>query len=61
MSFTFVVSNCDGKCHINTRFNPPLELDKNKRYEMALVNLELIGHFQILMIRIMILVSQTGK
>ena len=45
MSFTFVVSNCDGKCHINTRFNPPLELDKNKRYEMALVNLETYWSF----------------
>ena len=28
------------KTEFRTKFNPPLELDKNKRYEMALVNLE---------------------
>ena len=46
MSFTFVISNCSGGCaKINTIFNPPLELDKNKRYEMALVNLETYWSF----------------
>ena len=28
------------KARFNTRFNPPMQLDKNKKYEMALVNLE---------------------
>lgn len=28
------------KTRFRTKFNPPLELDKNKQYEMALVNLE---------------------
>ena len=28
------------KTRFNTRFNPPMQLDKNKKYEMALVNLE---------------------
>ncbi len=46
MSFTFVVSNCSGKCSkIDTRFNPSLQLDKNKQYEMALVNLETYWSF----------------
>ena len=45
MSYTFVVSNCSGSCLINTRFNPALELDKNKMYEMALVNLETYWSF----------------
>ena len=46
MSYTFVVSNCSGSCaRIKTKFNPPLELDKNKRYEMALVNLETYWSF----------------
>ena len=35
-SFQIVVS--DNSTHIKTRFNPPLQL--NKKYEMALVNLE---------------------
>ena len=30
----------DNKTRIRMRFNPPLEIDKNKKYEMALVNLE---------------------
>ena len=38
MSYTFVISDKENR--INTRFNPTLELDKNKSYEMALVNLE---------------------
>ena len=33
-----VVSN--NKTQFTTRFNPPIQLDKNKRYEIALVNLE---------------------
>ena len=45
MSYTFVVSNCGDKCHIKTKFNPPLELDKNKSYELALVNLETYWSF----------------
>ena len=46
MSYTFSISNCSGNCSkINTKFNPPLELDKNKQYEMALVNLETYWSF----------------
>lgn len=45
MSHTFVVSNLDNNCHIKTKFNPTLELDKNKEYEMALVNLETYWSF----------------
>ena len=46
MSYTFVISNCSGKCSkITTKFNPPLQLDKNKQYEMALVNLETYWSF----------------
>ena len=45
MSYTFVVSNCGKDCHIKTKFNPTLELDKNKEYEMALVNLETYWSF----------------
>ena len=45
MSYTFFVSNCGDECCITTKFNPPLQLDKNKRYEMALVNLETYWSF----------------
>ena len=37
-SFQIILSN--DKSNFNTRFNPKLELDKNKVYEIALVNLE---------------------
>ena len=37
-SFQIIVSN--DKSNFNTRFNPKLELDKDKVYEIALVNLE---------------------
>ena len=37
-SHQIVVSS--NKTRFRTKFNPPLELDKNKQYEMALVNLE---------------------
>ena len=37
-SFQIIVS--DNKSSFNTRFNPKLELDKDKVYEIALVNLE---------------------
>ena len=37
-SLQILVSN--NKTHFKTRFNPPIQLDKNKRYEVALVNLE---------------------
>ena len=37
-SCQIVVSS--NKTRFNTRFNPPMKLDKNKKYEMALVNLE---------------------
>ena len=37
-STQFLVS--DNKSNINTRFNPKLELDKDKVYEIALMNLE---------------------
>jgi len=30
----------DNSTKIKTTFNPPIELDKNRKYEMALVNLE---------------------
>ena len=45
MSYTFVISNCGNDCHIKNRCVPALELDKNKRYEMALVNLETYWSF----------------
>ena len=45
MSYTFVVSNCGNNCQIKTKFNPPLELDPNKQYEMSLVNLETYWSF----------------
>ena len=37
-SFQIIVSN--NKSNFNTRFNPKLELDRDKVYEIALVNLE---------------------
>jgi hypothetical protein len=37
-SLQIVVS--DNKTKFKTRFNPPIELDKKKKYEIALVNLE---------------------
>ena len=37
-SFQIIVS--DNKSNLNTRFNPKLELDRDKVYEIALVNLE---------------------
>ena len=37
-SFQIIVS--DNKPSFNTRFNPKLELDRDKVYEIALVNLE---------------------
>ena len=37
-SFQIIVSN--DKSNFNTRFNPKLELDRDKAYEIALVNLE---------------------
>ena len=37
-SFQIIISN--DKTNFNTRFNPKLELDKDKVYEIALVNLE---------------------
>ena len=45
-SFQIIISN--DKSNFNTRFNPKLELDRDKVYEIALVNLEFITHFQIL-------------
>ena len=46
-SFQIIVSN--DKTNFNTRFNPKLDLDRDKVYEIALVNLETYYHFQILM------------
>ena len=43
-SFQIIVS--DNKSNFNTRFNPKIELDRDKVYEIALV--KLITHFQIL-------------
>ncbi len=37
-SFQIIVSS--NQTRFNTRFNPPIQLDKEKKYEMALVNLE---------------------
>ena len=37
-SLQIIVSN--NKTRFRTRFNPPIQLDKNKQYEIALVNLE---------------------
>ena len=45
MSYTFVVSNCGNNGQIKTKFNPPLQLDPYKQYEMALVNLETYWSF----------------
>ena len=44
-SFSVVVS--DNKTTFKTWFNPPIQLDKKKDYEIALINLESITHFQI--------------
>jgi len=38
LSFFILIS--DRSTHIKTRFNPLIQLDKTKKYEMALVNLE---------------------
>ena len=43
-SFQIIVS--DIKSNFNTRFNPKLELDRDKVYEIALVNLETYYSFQ---------------
>ena len=45
-SFQIIVS--DNKANFNTRFNPKHELDKDKVYEIALVNLETYYSFPIL-------------
>ena len=37
-SFSILVSQ--KSTHIRTKFNPIIQLDQNKKYEMALVNLE---------------------
>ena len=37
-SFQIIVS--DNRCNFNTRFNPKIKLDRDKVYEIALVNLE---------------------
>ena len=37
-SFQIILN--DNKSNFNTRFNPKLELDRDKVYEIALVNLE---------------------
>ena len=37
-SFSIVVS--DNKAGFNTWFKPPIQLDKKKAYEIALINLE---------------------
>ena len=42
-SFQIIVS--DNKSSFNTRFNPMLELDRDKVYEIALVNLEIYYSF----------------
>ena len=39
-SFQIIVS--DSKSRFKTRFNPTLQLDRDKEYEIALVNLETI-------------------
>ena len=43
MSYTFVISNSGSR--IDAEFNPPLELNLDKNYEMALVNLETYWSF----------------
>ena len=37
-SFQIIVS--DNKTRFRTRFNPPIQMDKDRKYEIALVNLE---------------------
>ena len=37
---SFFILMSDRSTHIRTRFNPPIQLDKTKKYEMALVNLD---------------------
>ena len=44
-SFSVVVS--DNKTRFKTWFKPPFQLDKMKDYEIALINLRRITHFQI--------------
>ena len=36
--FQIIVS--DNKTHFKTRFDPPFQLEKDKKYEIALINLE---------------------
>ena len=38
--FSTSIAVSDNKTDFTTRFNPPIELDRNRSYEMALVNLE---------------------
>ena len=42
-SLQIIVSN--NKTRFKTRFNPPIQLDKTKQYEIALVNLETYSSF----------------
>ena len=42
-SFSILVS--ENSTQIRTKFNPLIQLDKNKKYEMALVNLETYNSF----------------
>ena len=43
-SFQIIVS--DNETSFNTRFNPKIELDRDKVYEIALVNLETYTRFR---------------
>ena len=63
-SFQVIVSG--NKSNFNTLFNPKIELDREKVYEIALVNLEtyyslFIIHFQILTIQIIFLYTLTTR
>ena len=42
-SFTIVIS--DSKTRLKTWFKPPIQLDKKKNYEIALINLETYYYF----------------
>jgi|SRR6218665_1930775 len=43
---SFYILFCEKSSRIRTRFNPLIQLDRNKKYEMALANLETYHSFQ---------------
>ena len=44
---SFLIVVCNNNTRFKTWFKPPIQLDKRKDYEIALINQEHITHFQI--------------